>query len=81
MKSALIKELKSTCLPRLVELCDGAGLTEVQKQIIIHRLNKGHGVLRVSLDLNMCETVVKTRFSVALDRIDDYKKYLQIEKK
>lgn len=81
MKSALIKELKSTCLPRLNDLCDGAGLSESQKQIIIRRLNKGHGVLRVSLDLNMCETAVKTKFSIALDRIDDYKKYLQSCKK
>lgn len=75
----IINELKELCLPRLVLICDKAGLSEKETNVILYRCNKRRDVTMTSYELGMCETCVKKYFGTAVKRIADYKNYLQIK--
>ncbi len=63
--------LKTSPEPQIREICDKAGLTEKEKQIIVLKFRKGKPRLHASYDLGMSES----RYSVKLTLI------LQILKK
>lgn len=75
-RNKLASKLESMCLPGLVDLCESAGLTKAQKNVIIERCNRGVTVEQCVENLGMCETCVKNFYRIGLERIYDYKIYL-----
>lgn len=79
-RNKLATDLEKKCLPGLVELCDSAGLTRAQKSVVIERCNRGVSVEQCVENLGMCETCVKKFYRIGLERLYDYKIYLEKRK-
>ena len=58
--------LKESPEPTIREVCDKAGLTDKEKQIIIMKFRKGKPRLHASYDLGMSESRYSVKLTLAL---------------
>lgn len=78
MNKEIIYDLKTICLDRFNLISTKSGLNNKEHKILFERCINGKDILSTALFLGMSESSVKKYYGNGVKKLEDCKKYLQL---